>query len=152
MSSKNTPDPEAMNPVDAEAPTQQVPVAAAAPAAPGTAAPTASLPATDAGVRRNRFAWVSSPKVAAATVITVLALGGLGGAFALGRATAGHDHGPRGVMVQMGVPGGQGFDGRGFGHERFGGMPMPGQQGQTQPAPQEDQSTPTPAPSDSTDG
>jgi hypothetical protein len=63
--------------------------------------------------KKNRLAWVSSPKVAAATVITVLALGGLGGAFALGRATAGHDHGDR-IMVRFPA----GFDGPG--------MPGPG--------------------------
>ena len=65
--------------------------------------------ADPAPVKKNRLAWVSSPKVAAATVITVLALGGLGGAFALGRATAGHDHGDR-IMVR--VP--AGFDGPGM--------------------------------------
>jgi hypothetical protein len=59
--------------------------------------------------KKNRLAWVSSPKVAAATVITVLALGGLGGAFALGRATAGNDHGDR-IMVR--IP--SGFDGPGM--------------------------------------
>lgn len=175
MPSKKNPDqPDRIDPADAEAPTQQVsvdPAAPDAPAAPAAAHPAPAAPAAPAAtaapaapaapepaspeLRRNRFAWVSSPKVAAATVITVLALGGLGGAFALGRATAGHDdHGPRGVLVQMGVPGGQGFDGRGFGH-RFGSEVPPGLRGELVPAPQddqEDQTTPTPAPSDSTDG
>jgi hypothetical protein len=71
--------------------------------------------ADPAPVKKNRLAWVSSPKVAAATIITVLALGGLGGAFALGRATAGHDHGDR-IMVRV-PPGfdGPGMQGRGGG-------------------------------------
>jgi hypothetical protein len=142
MPSKNTPEqpdrPDGDDPVAAEAPTQQLSSAAEAPV------PQAPL---ETPAPRNRLAWVSSPRVAAATVITVFALGALGGAFALGRATAGHDHGPRGVMVEMGVPGGQGFDGRGFGRDRFGGMPMPGQQGWSFPQRdgQANPSTPTPS-------
>ncbi len=89
-------------PATSEQPTSEAPAASEAPV---VETPT-----------KNRFAWVSSPKVAAAAVITVLALGGLGGAFALGRATAGHDHGE---LIMVGIPGG--FDGRG--------MPGPGMQG-----------------------
>ena len=167
MANKNTPD--QPDRIDPEAPTQQLPADApgpaqappAAPASPAASAVPAPAAAPAPGVpgdaadptaaRRSRLAWVSSPRVAAATVITVLALAGLGGAFALGRATAGHDHGPRGGMVQMGVPGGQGFDERGFGR-RFGGEMAPGRRGELLPAPQDEQTTPTPAPSDSTDG
>lgn len=174
MASKNTPDqPDRIDPeaptqqlsADGSAPAQAPPAAPASPAASAAAAPApAPAAAPAAGVpgdaadrtaaRRSRLAWVSSPRVAAATVITVLALAGLGGAFALGRATAGHDHGPRGVMVQMGVPGGQGFDERGFGR-RFGGEMAPGLRGELLPAPregQDEQTSPTPAPSDSTEG
>ena len=174
MSSENTPD--QPDRIDPEAPTQQLPAgppasgqaatsgqapasaadpAPAASPAPAPAAsvagapPAATVPTATDGVTPNgRFAWVSSPRVAAATVITVLALGGLGGAFALGRATAGHDHGPRDVMVQMGVPGGQGFDGRGFGHPRFWGE-VPAQPDQGRP---QQESPSTPAPSGSADG
>lgn len=70
-------------------------------------APGAAPADAEAALNKNRFAWVSSPKVAAATVITVLALGSLGGAFALGRATA-PDHDDR-MLVR--VP--AGFEGRG---------------------------------------
>jgi hypothetical protein len=163
MPSKNTPDqpeqpdrPDRVDAADAEAPTQRVPVDAPTPAAPSgespaeTPAPPAATAADTsaplAATPRNRFAWVSSPRVAAATVITAIALGALGGAFALGRATAGHDHGDRGSMVQMGVPGGPGgpgFDGRGFGHDRFGTQMMPGQRGQEDQ--QQAPSAPTPS-------
>lgn len=140
MPSKNTPgqpdQPEGIDPAAAAAPTQQLPADAAPPTAP-----------------RNRFAWVSSPRVAAATVIGVLALGALGGAFALGRATAGHDHGQRGIMVEMGVPGGPGFDGRGFGRDHFGGqVPMPCQLCQTQPEGGQQDDQVSPAPSGSANG
>ena len=94
------------------------------PAAPDPAEPPAAAPQPDApyaaeppaaGPKKSRLAWVSSPKVAAATVITVLALSGLGGAFALGRATA-PDHDDRMVVrVPAGFEGQRGFEGpRGF--------------------------------------
>jgi hypothetical protein len=107
--------------------------------------------------KKNRFAWVSSPKVAAATVITVLALGGLGGAFALGRATAGHDPAGR-IMVR--VP--AGFDGPGMqGPMRGPGMRGPdGGWGERGPMPERPQDlqdqapqvTPSPSASSSTNG
>lgn len=92
-------DPDATDTAVQPAATEQPP-ATQPPAAPQPAA-ASEQPAP----KKNRFAWVSSPKVAAATVITVLALGSLGGAFALGRATA-PDHDDR-ILVR--VP--AGFDG-----------------------------------------
>jgi hypothetical protein len=84
------------------------------------APPTYAAPAAPQAPRRSRWAWVSSPKVAAATVITAIALGGLGGAFALGRATAGPDHHERILIGEVGFErapqggpfqGGPGFNG-----------------------------------------
>lgn len=66
------------------------------------APPTYAAPAAPQPPRGSRWAWVSSPKVAAATVITAIALGGLGGAFALGRATAGPDHHERIMIGEVG--------------------------------------------------
>jgi hypothetical protein len=102
--------------------------------------------------KKNRLAWVSSPKVAAATVITALALGGLGGAFALGRATAGHDHDHReGGRILVGIPGGPGMQGGGG----WGGGPMLRDHldGDQMPQmPQDPTVTPSPSASSSSNG
>ncbi len=129
MSPKKSDQP--IDPVDPDATDTVVQPAAAAPAA-AAPAESAAEPAAEPKPTKNRFGWLTSPKVAAATIITVLAVGSLGGAFALGRATAGDDHrGGPGFVVryddgQRGF-GGPGFGGPGFGGPGFGGPGFNGQ-------------------------
>lgn len=99
--------------------------------------------------KKNRLAWVSSPKVAAATVITVLALGSLGGAFALGRATAPDPDGRMILRVPAGFEGQGGFDGQVWEHQRGPGFRQRSYEGEIEQAPDPDQSEVTPSPSQS---
>lgn len=119
---------------------------AAEPVAEPVSEPAATSEAAPAEApKKNRLAWLTSPKVAAATIITVLALGSLGGAFALGRATAGDDHrdGP-GFTVRFNDDGrgGPGFGGPGgFGGQRMQPPGLNGTDEQQSPATPESGST-----------